>query len=43
MGKFEEKKSLGRHRHRFEDNIKMNLKEIGRECVDWIHLSQGRD
>jgi hypothetical protein len=29
MGKAEEKRSLGRHRHRFEDNFKTDLKEVG--------------
>jgi hypothetical protein len=28
----------GRSRHRLEDNIRMDLGEIGREDVDWIHL-----
>jgi ribosome biogenesis protein Nip4 len=39
----EEKRPLRRPRHRREDNIKMDLKEIGWEDVDWIHLSQDRD
>jgi len=29
---------LGRCRHRWEDNIKMDLREIGLEFLDWIHL-----
>jgi hypothetical protein len=29
--------------HRGEDNIKMYLKEIRWNCVDWIHLAQDRD
>jgi len=33
----EGKRLLGRHEHRM-DNIKMNLKEIGFEGMDWIHL-----
>jgi hypothetical protein len=28
---------------RWEDNIKMNLREIGCEVMDWIHLTQNRD
>jgi hypothetical protein len=36
----EGKRSLGRHRHRWEDNIKMDLREIGLKGVDWIHLDQ---
>jgi hypothetical protein len=31
---------LGRPRHRWEDNIKMALKEIGWEGIDWIKLAQ---
>jgi hypothetical protein len=33
----------GRPRRRWEDNIKMDLREIGFGDVDWIHLSQDRD
>jgi len=29
--------------HRQEENIKMDLKEMGFECVDWIHEGQGRN
>jgi hypothetical protein len=29
--------------YRWEDNIRLDLKEIGREDVDWIHLDQDRD
>jgi hypothetical protein len=36
-------KRLGRHRRRWEDNIRMDIMEIGWEGVDWIHLSQDRD
>jgi hypothetical protein len=36
----EEKKSLGKPISRWESNIKMDLKEIGLECMDWIHWSQ---
>jgi hypothetical protein len=32
----------GRLRHRWEDNIKMDLKEGGCEDVDWIHLPQDK-
>jgi hypothetical protein len=31
---------LVRHRHSREDNIKMDLKEIGWDSVDWIHVAQ---
>jgi hypothetical protein len=29
--------------HRWEDNIRMDIREIGWEAVDWIHLTQDRD
>jgi hypothetical protein len=38
VGKPEGKRPLGRHRQRWEDNIRMNLREIGWEGVDWVHL-----
>jgi hypothetical protein len=34
---------LGRPRRRWEDNIRMDVKEIGWKGVEWIHLSQDRD
>jgi hypothetical protein len=37
------KRALGRPRRRWENNIKMNLREIGRCGVDWIDLAQDRD
>jgi hypothetical protein len=43
VGKFEWKRPRGRPRHRWQDNIRMNLKEIGWKRVDWIHLAQDRD
>jgi hypothetical protein len=43
VGRLEGKKSLGIPRHRQEDNIKMNLAEIGWEGMDWIHLAQDKD
>jgi hypothetical protein len=43
VGKPEGKRPLGRPRHRWEDGIRMNLKEIGWENVDWIQLAQDRD
>jgi len=36
------KKLYGRPRYSWEDNIKMNLKEIEYKGVDWIHLAQDR-
>jgi len=43
VGKPEGKKPLGRPRHRWEDNIKMNLQEVGFGGMDWIQLAQDRD
>jgi hypothetical protein len=43
VGKPEWKRPFGRPRHQWEDNIKMDLREIGWEGVDWIHLAQDRD
>jgi hypothetical protein len=43
VGKFEGKKPPGRLMHRWEDNIRMDLREMRSEGVDWIHLSQDRD
>jgi hypothetical protein len=34
---------LGRLRHRWEDEIKMDLRETGWGSVQWIHLAQNRD
>jgi hypothetical protein len=39
----EGKRPLGRHRHRWEDDIGMYLREIGWEGMDWIHPTQDRD
>jgi hypothetical protein len=39
----EEKRPLGSPRRRWEDNIKIDLREIGRGDVDWISLAQGRN
>jgi hypothetical protein len=43
VGKPEGKRQLGRHRHRWEGNIIMDLRKIGWEGVDWLHLAQDRD
>ena len=40
--KYEGKRPLGRPRHRWEDNIKMDLWEVG-GVEDWMELAQGRD
>jgi hypothetical protein len=43
VGKPEEKRSLGRSRHVWEANIKLDLREIEWKGVDWMHLAQDRD
>jgi hypothetical protein len=43
VGKPEGKRAFGRHRRGRKDNIRMALREIGWEGVDWIHLAQYRD
>jgi hypothetical protein len=40
VGKPEGKRPLGRPRRRWEDKIKMDLREIVSEGVDWVHLAQ---
>ena len=42
-GKPEGKRPLGRPRRRWEDNIKMDLQEVGGSCGDWMELAQDRD
>jgi hypothetical protein len=39
----EGKRPLGRPRHRWEDNIKMDLQEVGCGGMGWIELYQDRD
>jgi hypothetical protein len=41
--KAEGKRPLGRPGRRWEDNIKLDLREIGLERVNWINLAQDRD
>jgi hypothetical protein len=43
MGKPEGKRPLGRQRCRRVDSIKMDLREIGWDGVDWICMAQDRD
>jgi hypothetical protein len=43
VGRPEGRRPLGRPRRRWEDNIMMNLWEIGFGDVDWIHWAQNRD
>jgi hypothetical protein len=40
VGKPQMTKLLGRRRHTWEDNIRMDLTEIGWEGVDWVHMAQ---
>ena len=39
----EGKRPMGRPRRRWEDNIKMDLQEVGGVCGDWMELAQDRD
>jgi hypothetical protein len=43
VGKPQGKRPLERPRRRWEFGIKMDLREIGWGCVEWIHLAQERD
>ena len=43
VGKSEGKRPLGRLRPRWEDNITMNLQEVGGGRGDWMELAQNRD
>jgi hypothetical protein len=42
VGKYEGKRLLRMYTCRWEDDIRMHLREIGWEVVDWIHLAQDR-
>jgi len=43
VGKLEGRKTLGRPRRRWVDNIRMDLQEVGCVYMDWIGLAQDRD
>ena len=43
VGKPEGRSPLGRPRRRWEDNIKMDLQEVGYGGLDWMELAQDRD
>jgi hypothetical protein len=42
-GKPEGKRPFGMPRHRWDDNIKMDLQEMGWKGMDWIDLAQDRE
>ena len=43
VGKSEGKRQLGRPRHRWENNIKIDLQKVGCGCMGWIELDQDMD
>ena len=43
VGKPVGRRPLGRPRHRWENNITMDLREVGCGCVDWMELAQDRE
>jgi hypothetical protein len=43
VGKPDGKKPLGRPRRKWDDNIKMDIPEVGGGCGDWLELDQDRD
>jgi hypothetical protein len=43
VGKPEGRRPLGRPRSRWENNIRIDLREMGCGCVDWMELAQDRD
>jgi hypothetical protein len=43
VGRPEGKRPLGRPRPRWEDNIMMDLREVGERCGDWMESAEDRD
>jgi hypothetical protein len=43
IGKCKAKRPLGRPRHKWVDNVRMDLKEIVWEVVNWIHLADNKN
>jgi hypothetical protein len=43
VGKHDRRRPLGRHRCRWEDNIKWDLQDVGGGCGDWREWAQDRD
>jgi hypothetical protein len=42
VGRIEAKRPMGRPRHRWEDNIKLDIREIGIDGSNWIQLAKDR-
>jgi hypothetical protein len=42
VGKPDGKRPLGRPKHRWVDNIKIDLREVGWDGMDWVYLAQDR-
>jgi hypothetical protein len=42
VGKPKGRSPLGRPRYKWEENVKLDLREIGWGSMDWIHLAEGR-
>jgi hypothetical protein len=42
VGRPERKRPLGRPKHRWEDNIKMDMREIGKDGANWIRVARDR-
>ena len=43
VGKSEERRQLGKPRHKWQDSIKINLREVRWGVMDWIDLAQDRE
>ena len=43
VGKPEGRRPLGRPRHRWENNIRMDLRNVGCGCVNWMEVAQNKD
>jgi hypothetical protein len=40
--KYERKRPLGRHRRRWEDNVRMDIRAVGWKGLDWMRLAQDK-
>jgi hypothetical protein len=36
-------RKLGKHKRGWEDNVEMDLKQVGLKDLDWVHLAQDKD